>query len=126
VQRVREIAVRLGIRRQQPDRRAESGFRLGGAAEAAQHDAEIVVRFRQRGVRLDRPPDIADGVVGAAALMRDLAQQVERLGLLRVGCQRLEIRRLGRVQASGAVIGEAAPDQAGGIGTWSLFGHPAR
>ncbi len=100
LERVAQIHLRVGVARRELECLAESGDGVGAAAARRLRQAERVVEQRIA-LALERGGDLLHRLVVAVALMRDHAEQEERVRLRGLGGENGAAGGFGVVQASG-------------------------
>src|SRR6266567_5168917 len=80
--------------------------RLVQAAKRAQSVADIAVEIRSAIVARDRPADEVDSNLAVAGLMRDHAEKMQAVSMVRVDRENLTIEPLRLVEAAGLMQGQ--------------------
>ncbi len=113
VERGAEIAQRFGIIGLELDRAAAGGDRRVDAAGEPAHLAEIGVEERHVRRDLDRALEMPDRLAEPARLVRDHAEDMQGIGLVRLRLERASAERLGLDEPSGAAVRFGLHEQIG-------------
>jgi hypothetical protein len=110
-----EIVVSLGKIRPEAQRLPVARLRLCQPAEVQQCIAKVVVSVWMKTARLDRPANQINRQLIAPNLMGDDTQQMQSVGMCRIGGQYLTIPRFGLLEAAGLMLDKTALQQVGEI-----------
>ena len=104
VQGVGQIEVGLGkVRRQLPGS-AVAAYRFARPPHCAIRLAQAVVKGGDVLLKLDRPPDVPDGLFVLAHAVGQHAEKVPRIGPVRLGGQDVPVNLLGLGQPAGLMV----------------------
>ena len=116
-----EVVARVRVLGVEGERSSQRGFRLCEPPPALEHPPQVGVEGRDVGCDGDGLTDQPGALLVEAALVREDAESVERIGMLGIEDEHLTVQRLrlveppsvvvadrGREEAAGAVDGDAA------------------
>ncbi len=113
-QRIRQIERRLGIARPQVQGAHEGLDGLFHLAGVEQHGTEIIVEIRHLAVEVDGLANEGCGGGRAPRLTFQHAEQMQRVGVLRLGGEDAAIDRLGFGEAAGLMMRQRSLERAHG------------